>query len=166
MLSDLNNFRKEQVFYVESEKEFVSSFRNRDQKKLILPEKNMSFPIKISSYLAWKESSGVYTYLIFKMPHWDLPRGVAFKRTPPSGEPVGGICNWCHAYGTSDEIGFLSVAMDSRVSKSYYLCQDLRCVEKIEENAALAGKNPEKALANLYLRMEKLFESISSYKPE
>lgn len=160
-----NNFRTENVFTIASEQELTQAFRLRDQKKLILPE-NLKFPMNIRSYFAWKEPSGVYTYLVFKAPNWDQVRGVAFKRTPPSGEPTGGLCNWCHAYGSSEDIGMLSVAMSANVSSAYFLCHDLRCVEKIEEASMLSGKNPEKNIAELYHRMEKLFENISNYKPD
>lgn len=156
---------KDHTFSIESKEELTSSFRLRDQKKLILPE-GLRFPFTAQSYLSWKEPSGVYTYLVFRSPTWDLCRGVAFKRTPATGEPVGGLCNWCHAYGSSEEIGMLSVAMNANVSKSYYLCQDLRCIEKIEDAAAMAGKNPEKNIAELFYRMEKLFESISGFTPD
>jgi hypothetical protein len=165
MQTPLNNFQKETFFTVASEAEFIQSFRPGDQKKLILPGK-LQFPLSIQSYLTWKEPSGVYTYLVFKMPNWDLPRGVTFKRSHPSGEPVGGLCNWCHAYGASDEIGMLSVTMNSTTSFAYYLCQDLSCIEKIEEASLRSGKNPEKHIAELYHRIEKLFESISNYKPD
>lgn len=157
------NFNPEIFFSIASEEELVQAFRERDQKKLIIPQK-FEFPLKVRSYLSWQEPSGVYTYLVFKMPNWDLPRGVAFKRTTASGEPTGGLCNWCHAYGSSEEIGLLSVTMDSQVSTSYFLCNDLSCIEKIEDTAGLAGKNPEKHIAELYYRMQKLFENISNYK--
>ncbi|WII71976.1 FBP domain-containing protein [Bdellovibrio sp. 22V] len=166
MQIQLNNFRKENFFAIGSEEELIQSFRPRDQKKLVLPD-NLKFPMNVRSYFAWKEPSGVYTYLVFKMPNWDLPRGVAFKRTAATGgEGVGGLCSWCHAYGTSEDIGFLSVIMDPNVSNSYILCQDLRCIEKIEEANMRAGKDPEKHIADLYHRIEKLFERISGYKPE
>lgn len=160
-----NHFRTENHFSIASEKELVESFRSRDQKKLILPD-NLKFPLNVRSYLTWKEPSGVYTYLVFKMPNWDLPRGVAFKRTAASGEPTGGLCNWCHAYGSTEDIGLLSVAMSATVSSSYLVCQDLSCIEKIEEASMLAGKDPEKPIAELYYRMEKLFENISHYRPD
>ncbi|KYG70642.1 FBP domain-containing protein [Bdellovibrio bacteriovorus] len=165
MLSQINNFQKEHVFSIASEAELIQSFRNRDQKKLVLPE-NLKFPLNVSSYFTWREPSGVYTYLVFKMPNWDLPRGVAFKKTAATGEPVGGLCSWCHAYGSSEDIGMLTVNMSSDVSSSYYICQDLRCIEKIEDASNLSGKSPEKNIAELYHRISKLFENISSYKPD
>jgi len=157
------NFNSEILFTIASEEELVQSFRERDQKKLLLPD-NFDFPLAVRSYLTWKEPSGVYTYLVFKMPNWDLPRGVAFKRVAPNTDPTGGLCNWCHAYGSSEEIGMMSVTMDSRVSVSYFLCHDLSCIEKIEDATALAGKNSEKPITELYHRMEKLFENISNYR--
>lgn len=166
MLTVTPNDRTEITFTIASEQELVEAFRYRDQKKLVLPEKQLPFPFKVRSYLTWKEPSGVYTYLVFKMPNWDQPRGVAFKRTASTGEPTGGLCNWCHAYGSSEEIGMLSVALSATVSSSYFICQDLRCIEKIEEGAALAGKDPKKYMDQLYFRIEKLFENISNYKKD
>jgi treble-clef zinc-finger protein len=165
MLSLTNNHKHEIVFSVASEEELVKAFRLRDQKKLIVPE-GLRYPFNVRSYFTWKEPSGVYTYLVFQLPNWDRPRGVAFKRTPSTGEPTGGLCNWCHAYGSSEDIGMLSVAMSAGVSFSYFLCQDLRCIEKIEEASMLAGKDPSKNISTLYHRMEKLFENISNYKPD
>lgn len=164
MQMQAHNFLKEILFTINSEEELIQSFRLRDQKKLIFPQK-LTFPMQVASYLTWQEPSGVYTYLVFKMPNWDLPRGIVFKKTPV-GEPVGNLCNWCHSYGSSGEIGYLSVAMNSNVSNSYILCQDLSCIEKIEEASMLAGKDPEKYIAELYTRMGKLFENITSHKPD
>ncbi|UXR65936.1 FBP domain-containing protein [Bdellovibrio bacteriovorus] len=164
-MSAEQSYQKENEFSIGSEEELVNAFRRRDQKKLILPER-LKYPFRVRSYMTWKEPSGAYTYLVFKLPNWDVPRGVAFKRTASTGEPTGGLCSWCHAYGSSEEIGLLSVAMSANVSSSYLVCHDLSCIEKIEETAMLAGKDPDKNIAELYYRMEKLFENISNYKPE
>lgn len=158
-------FQREIFFSIASEQELILSFSDRDQRKLIVPS-NLRFPIPVRSYFTWRDPSNIYTYLIFKMPNWDQPRGVAFKRTASGTEPTGGLCNWCHAYGPSDEIGLLSIAVNSKTSVAYFLCQDLRCIEKIEEAAELAGKNPEKNIDLLYSRIAKLFESIYEYKPD
>lgn len=165
MLFQTNIFCAENYFAIVSEEELIQSFRPRDQNKLILPE-GLRFPLKVRSYFTWKEPSGNYTYLVFKMPNWDTPRGIAFKRSSAMAENAGGLCNWCHAYGGSEEIGMLSTAMNSNVSLSYFLCKDLNCIEKIEDMAVLSGKNPEKYISQLYQRMEKLFENLSNYKPD
>lgn len=165
MHTQSNNFLKENLFTINSEQELILSFRNRDQKKLVLPEK-LKFPLNVRSYFTWKEPSGVYTYLVMRLPNWDAPRGVAFKRTPSTGEPVGGLCSWCNAYGSSEDIGMMSVTMSSSVSVSYLICQDISCIEKIEDAATLSGKDPEKYIAELYHRMGKMFENISSYKQD
>lgn len=165
MLSTANNFQKEITFSIASESELMRAFRLRDQKKLVLPQ-GLEYPLNVRSYFTWKESSGVYTYLIFKAPNWDLPKGVVFKRTTHAGEQTGGLCNWCHAYGSSEEIGMMSVSVNSEVSFSYFICLDLSCIEKIEEATELAGKDPEKYIHQLYHRIEKLFEGLSSYKLE
>ncbi len=152
-------------FHIASEQELILCFRPRDQKRLVVPL-NLRFPIKVNSYYTWKESSGVYTYLIFKRPNWDAPRGVAFKRTPSTGEATGGLCSWCNSYGTSEEIGYLSVAMSAKVGNSYLICHDLSCASKIEQGAMLAGRDPDKYLISLFYRMEKLFENLTNHKLE
>ncbi len=162
METRVNQFIPQNNFIIASEQELILSFRPRDQKKLIVPI-GLRFPIEVNTYFRWQESSGVYTYLIFKRPNWDAPRGVAFKRSHPTSDPVGGMCNWCHSYGTSNEIGMLSVKVNSEVSLSYFLCQDLRCVEKIEENAILGGRHPAKMVEQLYYRIDKLFERLSQH---
>jgi hypothetical protein len=153
------------MFTIASKQELMSAFRKEDLKKLILPEE-FRFPVHVRSYFTWGESSGVYVYLVFKLPNWDLPRGVAFKKVPNRGEPTGNLCNWCHAYGSSEEIGLMSLAMNSKVSHSYLLCRDLSCVRKIEDMTAMAGKNPDKYLIELYSRMEKLFEALNEPESE
>lgn len=157
-----NRFETEITFSVESEDSLIRCFRERDQKKLILSSE-LTYPFRARSYLTWKESSGVYTYLIFKKPNWDLPRGAVLKRI--NTEPTGGLCSWCNSYGSSDEIGIYSVAASSSISYSYILCQGLRCIEKIEEAAELAGKNPEKSISQLYDKMGSFFEGLSQHKP-
>ena len=164
MLTTLNNFQTENIFAIASEEELVQSFRTRDQKKLVLPA-GLNYPMNVRSYLTWKESSGVYTYLVFKKPEWDLPKGVAFKRLNATGEHQGGgMCNWCHAYGSSEEISMLSVTINADLSFSYILCNDLRCIEKIEEASNLSGKSPDKAIDQLYYRIGQLFEGMSLHQ--
>lgn len=163
MLTSTNNFQSENTFSIETVEDLIHAFRSPDQKKLILPP-GIEFPVRVRSYLAWKESSGVYTYLVFKKPNWDLPRGIAFKRVSQGDAVTGRLCGWCHSYGSADEIGFLSVAMNSTVSASYIICQDLRCIEKIEETAARGGKNPEPWIHQLYERMGLFFEQMANYK--
>ena len=153
------------VFTIASKEELIGAFRKNDLKKLILPD-DLQFPIQVSSYFTWKESSGVYVYLVFKLPNWDLPRGVAFKKVPLRDGPTGNLCTWCHAYGSSEEIGMMSLALNSKVSYSYLLCRDLSCARKIDDMTALAGKSPHKHLLELYQRMEKLFDGMSEPEQE
>jgi hypothetical protein len=153
------------VFTIASKQELIDAFRTIDQKKLVLPDE-AEYPMHVRSYYTWAESSGVYVYLVFKLPNWDLPRGVAFKKAPHRGEPTNNLCGWCNSYGSSQEIGLLSMAMNSRVSHSYLICKDLNCAQKIEDLAALAGKNPSKYLIELYGKIEKLFEFSSDAEQE
>ena len=147
-------------FSIASKQELISVFRSHDQKKLILPEA-VKFPLTVQSYFTWSEPSGVYVYLVFKLPNWDLPKGVAFKKVPFSGEPVGCLCNWCHAYGSSQEIGLMSVMINKKTSASYPICKDLSCAKKIEDMSNLSGKNPHRHQVELYAKMKIFFESLS-----
>lgn len=160
-----STFQTESHFTIDSETEFINCFRLRDQKKLVMPAK-LKFPMKVRSYFTWQESSGVYTYLIYKNPSWDMPRGMALKKLHHSGEPVGGLCGWCNSYGSSEEIGTLSVAVNSKTTFAYLLCNDLRCVEKIEDLSAMAGKSPEKYIDQLYRRISLFFENILNYQKD
>ncbi len=163
MLSLSNNFQTEFTFTIDSENELIQSFRSTDQKKLILPA-GLAFPLRVRSYFTWQEPSNTYTYLVFKKPNWDLPSGMVFKRAYQGSEgPTGRMCSWCHAYGSSEEIGMLSVAANANTSFTYMLCRDLRCVEKIEESATLSGKSSEHHIHQLYNRMGLFFEQISTY---
>lgn len=146
-------------FSIVNETELVNSFRPRDQKKLLLPP-GLPYPFNVRSYFTWQDPNGVYTYLVFKMPNWDMPRGVSLKRLNIHGEPTGGICNWCNCYGSSEEIGMLSLTLNAETSVGYHICQDLRCIEKIEEASARAGKSPEKSMDLLYHRMSSLFDNV------
>lgn len=157
------SFQTENYFFIESEDDFIKCFRLRDQKKLVMPT-HLKFPMKIRSYFTWQESSGVYTYLIYKNPSWDMPRGMALKKIHQNGEPVGGLCGWCNSYGSSEEIGTLSVAVNSKTTFAYLLCRDLRCVEKIEDACGLAGKSAEKYIDQLYKRMNLFFENIAHHQ--
>ncbi len=165
MLTMINNFFTENIFSIASEKDLIAAFRLRDQKKLLLPP-GLSFPLNIRSYFTWAEPSGVYTYLVYKNPTWDLPRGIAFKRFDRTGESTGRLCGWCHSYGSADEVSMLSVAMNANTSATYILCQNLRCIEKIEETAALSGRHPEKWIDQLYHRINLFFEGIFNYNQD
>lgn len=89
MQTQFSSLHKEIYFSIESKEELSKAFRIRDQKKLILPE-NLKFPLNIQYYFTWKEPSGNYTYLVAKMPNWDLPRGVAFSERPPQVSLLAG----------------------------------------------------------------------------
>jgi len=155
------HFVTETCFPISSEAELLNSFRLRDQKKLMIP-KTLTYPFNVRSYFTWQDPNSIYTYLVFKMPNWDMPRGVALRRASSDGEPTGGICNWCHAYGSSEDIGMLTLNLSADISIAYYICQDLRCIEKIEEASARAGKSPEKSVSVLYERMARLFENLQN----
>jgi hypothetical protein len=63
------------------------------------------------------------------------------------------MCDWCHAYGSSDEIGLLTAEASSKRRVGVHLCLDLRCGEKLETAANLAGRNPRVLAGRLVERM-------------
>lgn len=147
-------------FTISSEADLVQAFRYHDQKKLVLP-KPVSYPIQANHYYAWKESSGVYVYMVFKKPEWKAPIGIVFKRMH-TGNPLTNarLCDWCLSYGPSDLVGMLSVSLNSRQTAGMMLCLDLGCAGRLEEAAELSGKSFEKLAAQLYERIGRFIEGV------
>jgi hypothetical protein len=146
------------TFQIQSETELVSLFGEKEQRRVILPA-NTQFPIKAQYYYAWKESSGVYTYLVFKKPSWDKPRGLLFKRTRVTTR-MAGMCDWCLSIGSSDQVGMLGLDVNSRQSIGMILCTDLGCIERLQEASVLSGKNFDKLAQGLITKIEKLYENV------
>lgn len=147
-------------FTIESEKDLIQAFRYHDQKKLVLPN-HITYPIQAQHYYAWRESSGVYIYMVFKKPEWKAPIGIVFKRSHAGSHLSNSrLCDWCLSYGPSDLVGMLSVTLNSRQSAGMMLCLDLGCAERLEEAAELGGKNFEKLAHQLYDRVGRFFESV------
>lgn len=159
-------FEEEYSLQIESEAELLNAFGEKDQKRVLTP-KGVSYPIKARHYFAWVEPSRVYTYMIFKRPDWKEPIGVVFKRTY-TGERIasGRICDWCLTYGSSEEVGMLSVKANSKTSFGMMLCLDLDCASRLEEVSELSGKNFEKLARQLYERISRFYESLMREKKD
>lgn len=158
--SEIQNNENEISFRIESEEELLKFFSEKDQKKVLLP-KSISYPIEVPHYYTWRESSGVYVYLVFKKPEWKAPIGLVFKRTY-QGATVNNsrLCDWCLSYGLSDQVGMLSVTLNSRVSIGMMLCLDLCCIHRLEEAAELSGKSFQKLSRQLEERIGRFFEGV------
>jgi treble-clef zinc-finger protein len=129
------------MFRIETEKELLSAFRSRDRKFVELP-KGTRLPLFVRDYLAWVDPYGVRVFLVFTAPGSKRPTGIAFRRDQQGDKNLAPhVCDWCRAHGTSDQIGLLTTDVDSKRRVGVNLCLDLRCNERLETTANLAGRN-------------------------
>lgn len=147
-------------FEIESETDLLNAFSEKDQNRVLLPHGNF-YPIRTQHYLAWRENSGNYVYIVFKKPRWKRPMGLVFKRPTSTGDQVGARhCDWCLSYGGADQVSILGLQLNSRQSLGLMLCSDLGCAGRLETISDLSGKNFEKLIGQLYERIGKLFDSV------
>lgn len=147
-------------FRVNSEEELMSAFADKDQDRVLLPP-GQTYPIDAQHYLAWRESSGNYVYMVFKRPKWKKPMGLVFKRpTSPSDITGARHCDWCLNYGTSDQVAILGLKLNSRQSIGLMLCSDLKCAARLETISELSGKSFERLIGQLYERIGKLYDTV------
>jgi hypothetical protein len=129
------------MFRIETEKELLNAFRSRDRKFVELP-RGTKFPLFIRDYLAWVDPYGVRVFLVFTAPGSKKPTGIAFRRDQQGDKTVAPhVCDWCRTHGTSDQVGLLTTDVDSKRRVGINLCLDLRCNERLESVANLAGRN-------------------------
>ncbi|MCI0572128.1 MAG: FBP domain-containing protein [Myxococcaceae bacterium] len=141
------------MFRLETEEALLNAFRPRDRKHVERP-KDLHFPLFVRDYLAWVDPTGTRAYLVFTEPHSHRPMGIAFRRDQQgSATPVSRMCDWCHAYGSAQEIGLLTAEVSSRRRVGVCLCMDLRCGEKLETAANLAGRSPREQAHKLLDRI-------------
>jgi len=140
------------VFRFESDQDLIKSFRPRDRRVIEMPE-GVSFPHFVRDYLAWTETSGARVYLVFSAPGSHQPIGIIFRRDTSGGENVSRLCEWCHHYGSSNEVSLLTTDVNSKRRVGISLCSDLRCKERLEDAANRSGKHLLDALEQLKARM-------------
>jgi len=143
-------------YKIHSEDELLAAFREKDRKHVVLPS-DLEYPIDTRYYFSWGESSGNYTYLVFKRSNWDSPRGLVFRRTTTYMN-VGNLCDWCHSYGGSDQIGMLSVRVNPRLTIGQYLCLNLDCLDKLETQIGTSGKNFETLAEQVCEKINRFYE--------
>jgi len=140
------------MFLIETEKEFLNTFRPRDRKTVELPE-GIQFPLFVRDYLAWIEPTGVRVFLVFKAPDDKSPTGIAFRRDQQGGALTARMCDWCHSHGSGAEIGLLTAEASSKRRVGVLLCLDLRCNEKLDSLADRAGRNSVESSRRLLERV-------------
>lgn len=129
------------MFRIETEKELLSAFRSRDRKYVELP-RGTRLPLFIRDYLAWVDPYGVRVFLVFTAPGASRPTGIAFRRDQQGDKMlVSRVCDWCHAAGSSDQVGLLTTDVDAKRRVGVNLCLDLRCNERLESMMNLEGRS-------------------------
>ena len=143
------------MFRLESEQQLLQAFRPRDRRH-VEPPRGVRYPLYVPDYFAWTERSGFHVNLVFARPGSREPVGVAFSRDNQADKGLATrVCDWCHAYGSSMDIGMLCVDVSSKHRVGVLLCLDLRCKEKLETSANLAGKSPVELSHALLERMHR-----------
>lgn len=151
---------KDYSFEIDSEDDLLKAFSIKDQKKLVLPSKFV-YPLRTPYYFTWTSPEGHYVYLVFKKPQWSEPRGAVFRRGKPLAGPTSSMCDWCHSFGSSDEIGMLLTSLTDRKTIGMMLCLDLTCIDKTETIALIAGKNFERLADKICDDIAVLFEATA-----
>jgi hypothetical protein len=141
------------VFRLETDRAFLESFRFQDRRVIEMPP-GITFPLFVRDYLAWTETSGARVYLLFTPPGSRKPIGIIFRRDSSDATPgTSRMCDWCHSYGSSSEVGLLTTDVNSKRRVGVHLCVDLRCKEKLEDAADRAGRHSMEYLERLRERM-------------
>jgi hypothetical protein len=140
------------MFRILTEADLLSAFRPRDRKHVELP-KDFRFPHFVRDYLAWCDPTLTRTFLVLVEPRSQRPMGITFRRDQKGDNPVGHMCDWCHTSGSCTEIGLITAEASSKRVVGVNACLDLRCGEKIETAANLAGKNGRELQNRLMERM-------------
>nr|WP_254614282.1 MULTISPECIES: FBP domain-containing protein [unclassified Myxococcus] len=140
------------VFRFETDRDLIQSFRPRDRRVMEMPP-GLIFPLFVRDYLAWTETSGARVYLVFSAPGSHQPIGIIFRRDTGGGLDVARMCEWCHNYGSSHAVDLLTTDVNSKRRVGISLCVDLRCKDKLEDEANRGGRNTLAALDQLRARM-------------
>ncbi len=138
-------------FLLQSEAELLKAFRPRDKKVFDLPQQ-VSYPLVVRDYHSWTDEYGARAYVVFMDPVSNRPLGIVFRRDGGENGP-GRLCEWCHSYGSSQEIGLLMAERNSKTQVGISLCRDLSCRQKIQQAADLAGRDPRPMLERMSERM-------------
>lgn len=151
-----HSFRHAQPYTIASKEAFIEAFHWKDQHLVQTPDA-LQFPLNIQYYYSGVEPSGTYAFLLFKRPNWDAPKGLVFRRTR-GHSGVANLCDWCHSYGSSEEITLLNVKINSKLTIGQYLCSRLDCLEKLETQIGTSGKSFEALAEAVCEKINRFFE--------
>lgn len=151
-------YPRDYAFDVLSEEDLLSFFRERDRSRVVF-RRDLELPMRVQYYFTWSDPSGAYRYLLLKKPGWETPMGAVFRNGGSGSDAgTGGICDWCHAYGSSNQIGLLTTKVSSKRTVGMMLCLDLSCGDKIENGPSQSAKDPETRILQVCERMCRFFD--------
>ena len=139
------------MFTLDSEDALLKAFRPKDR-RWVEPPPGVSLPVTVPHVLSWVHPAGGYRYLVFCTPG-GVPTGVVFDTNGGGGAAIPAMCDWCHHTGVGTEVGLLTAQLNGKKRVGVYLCSDLSCDLKVEDEANRAGRDPAPELARLIDRM-------------
>jgi hypothetical protein len=138
------------MFKLDSEKALLDAFRPRDR-KLVELSRDVKLPLFVRHYLAWSHPAGGRMFLVFAVPN-GLPTGIVFD-TNGAGPAVTHMCNWCHCSGLGSTVGILTARRSGKRSVGVFVCADLGCQARLEDEADRAGRSVLPAMAAMLERV-------------
>ena len=141
------------MFKLASEKALLDAFRPRDRRVVEAP-RDTSYPFIVRDYFAWTQRTGGYVYVVICTPN-GAPTGMAFDRSGTGDPSIAHLCDWCHSYGTGDQIGLLTTDLNSKKRIGVYACLDLSCAKKLEDEANRRGVSPLEPIQRVVEKMAK-----------
>jgi hypothetical protein len=138
------------MFKLESEDSLIKSFRPRDRKHVEVP-RDLKFPAFVHHYLAWRHPAGGKVYLVFAVPN-GLATGIVFDANG-AGPAVPHMCHWCHCASTGGDVELHTAKLSGKKTVGVYVCADLNCRKKLEEEADRSGRSTVPAMAALLEQM-------------
>ena len=139
------------MFKLASEDALRAAFRPRERKLVDLaPE--VKLPAIVHDYLAWLHPAGGRVYLVFAVPG-GVPTGVVFDTNGGGAPAAPGMCDWCHCTGVGSQVGMLSAYVNAKKRAGVYVCTDLSCAQKLEDEANRGGYSARPGIEKLVARM-------------
>lgn len=139
------------MFKLDSEAALLEAFRPKDRKAVEVPPE-LSFPLVVHDYVAWRHPAGGRVFLVFAVPG-GAPTGIAFDTNDSPGPHVPHMCNWCHSMSEGTGVGLLTATLNGTRRVGVHVCSDLSCAAKLEEEADRQGKSVRPAMEKLVARM-------------
>jgi hypothetical protein len=141
------------MFKLDTEQQLLDTFRPKDAQLVQLVPEVMP-PKFVRSYLAWKHPAGNYVFLVFAVPN-GTPTGIVFESNGGTSAAVPSMCDWCHCYGIGAKVAMLTARLNAKKRVGVYVCSDLSCQQKLEDEADRAGRSVVPDLEKLIERMGK-----------